>query len=54
MSFYTKEQKQEIYRKWIENGRPWFSIDGKNDPTAEERSIILEIKKAENNNESVI
>jgi hypothetical protein len=47
-SYYTNEQKKEIFRKWIEQGRPWFDIDKSKEPSWEERKIILEIKKQEN------
>ena len=46
--YYSEEYKQQVYKKWIEQGRPWFSLDKSKDPTAEERQIILEIKKREN------
>ena len=49
MSFYTEQQKQEIYRKFIENGRPWFHIDKSKEPTYEERKIILEMNQRESN-----
>ncbi len=40
--------KEDIYKKWIERGRPWFDIDPKKEPTYAERQIILEMKKREN------
>lgn len=46
---YSEEQKQQVYKKWIDNGRPWFDIDKSKEPTWEERKVILEIKKQENN-----
>lgn len=46
---YTEEQKQEIYRKFIENGRPWFHIDKTKEPTYDERKIILEMNQREAN-----
>lgn len=42
-----KEQKKEIYKKWIERGRPWFNIDKSKEPDYEERQIIIEMKKKE-------
>jgi len=44
----NESEKQQIYQKWIERGRPWFDIDPKKEPTYAERQIILEIKKREN------
>ena len=57
---YTEEQKQQIYKNWIERGRPWFDIDKSKEPTYAEKQIIIEMKKRqaginavkkENNNE---
>jgi hypothetical protein len=48
MSYYTNEQKKQIYKKWIDNGRPWFDIDKSKEPTYAERQIIIEMKKREN------
>jgi hypothetical protein len=48
MSCHNEEYKQQVYKKWIESGRPWFDIDPKKEPTYAERQIILEIKKPEN------
>ena len=45
---YTEEQKQQIYKRWIERGRPWFNIDSSKDATPEERDIVLEMNKREN------
>ena len=45
MSFYSKEYKEQVYQKWLQNGRPWFHIDKSKEPTADERQIILEMKK---------
>ena len=45
----NESQKQQVYQKWIERGRPWFDIDPKKEPTYAERQIILEMKKRENN-----
>ena len=48
MSYHNEAYKREVYKRWIEQGRPWFSMDKSKDPTAEERKIILEMKKREN------
>ena len=45
---YSDEYKQQVYKRWIESGRPWFDIDKSKEPTYSERQIILEIKKREN------
>jgi len=45
---YSDEYKQQVYKRWIESGRPWFDIDKSKEPTYAERQIILEIKKREN------
>jgi len=42
---YSEEYKQQVYKKWLENGRPWFSLDSSKDPSWEEKQIILEIQK---------
>ncbi len=44
----SEKYKQQVYKKWIERGRPWFDIDPKKEPTYAERQIILEMKKQEN------
>ena len=44
----NESEKQQIYQKWIERGRPWFDIDKSKEPTYAERQIIIEIKKREN------
>ena len=44
---YSDQYKQEVYKKWVERGRPWFDIDPKKEPTYAERQIILEMKKQE-------
>ena len=44
----NEEYKQQVYKRWIELGRPWFDIDPKKEPTYAERQIILEMKKREN------
>ena len=49
MSYLSNEQKQQIYKRWLDNGRPWFNIDKSKEPTYAERQIILEMKKRENN-----
>jgi len=43
----NESEKQQVYQKWIERGRPWFDIDPKKEPTYAERQIILEMKKRE-------
>jgi hypothetical protein len=45
--YYSNEYKQQVYKKWIDNGRPWFNVDRSKEPTADERQIILEMKKQE-------
>jgi hypothetical protein len=45
---YSEEQKQQIYKKFIANGRPWFALDKSLEPTWEERKVILEMKEREN------
>jgi hypothetical protein len=44
---YSDEYKQQVYKRWVERGRPWFDIDKTKEPTWEERQIILEMKKQE-------
>jgi hypothetical protein len=44
----NEEQKQQVYKNWIEKGRPWFDIDPKKEPTYAERQIIIEMKQREN------
>ena len=44
----NESEKQQVYQKWIERGRPWFDIDKSKEPTYAERQIILEMKKREN------
>ncbi|HXV88052.1 MAG TPA: hypothetical protein VD710_03045 [Nitrososphaeraceae archaeon] len=46
---YTNKQKQQIYKKWIEKGRPWFNIDFSKEPSYAERQIIIEMKKQQEN-----
>ena len=46
---YTEAQKQQIYKRWIERGRPWFNVDSSKEATPEERDIVLEMKRRENN-----
>jgi hypothetical protein len=45
----NESYKQQVYKKWIERGRPWFDIDPKKEPTYTERQIILEMRKREYN-----
>lgn len=44
----SNEYKAQVYKKWLDNGRPWFDIDKSKEPTYAERQIILEMKKREN------
>jgi hypothetical protein len=44
---YSEEYKQQAYKKWLDNGRSWFSLDSSKDPSWEEKQIIIEIKKRE-------
>lgn len=44
----SEEYKQQVYKRWIERGRPWFDLDPSKEPTYAERQIILEMKKREN------
>ena len=44
----NESYKQQVYKKWIERGSPWFDIDKSKEPTYAERQIILEMKKQEN------
>jgi hypothetical protein len=44
----SNENKAQVYKKWLDNGRPWFDIDKSKEPTYAERQIILEMKKREN------
>jgi hypothetical protein len=48
MSYYSNEDKKQIYKRWLESGRPWFDIDPKLEPTYAEKQIILEMLKREN------
>jgi hypothetical protein len=45
--YYSNEYKQQVYKRRIEAGRPWFNVDKSKEPTADERQIILEMKKQE-------
>ena len=45
----NESYKQQVYKKWIERGRPWFDIYPKKEPTYTERQIILEMRKREYN-----
>jgi hypothetical protein len=47
-SYYTNEQKKEIYENWLANGRPWFSKDPSQEPSYTEKKVILEMLKEEN------
>lgn len=44
---YTESYKQQVYKKWIERGRPWFDTDPSKEATPEEREIAIEMKKRE-------
>ena len=44
----SEEYKQQVYKKFIENGRAFYHIDPKKEPTEEERKIILEMSGREN------
>ena len=48
MSYNSDEYKAQVYKKWLDNGRPWFDIDKSKEPTYAERQIIIEMKKREN------
>jgi indole-3-glycerol phosphate synthase len=48
MSYNSNEYKAQVYKKWLDNGRPWFDIDKSKEPTYAERQIIIEMKKREN------
>jgi hypothetical protein len=48
MSYNSDEYKEQVYKKWLDNGRPWFDIDKSKEPTYAERQIIIEMKKREN------
>lgn len=48
MSYYSNEQKQQVYKNWISRGSPWFDLDPSKEPTYSERQIIIEMKKREN------
>lgn len=41
---YSEQYKQKVYKKWLDNGSPWFHIDKSKEPTYEEKQIILEIR----------
>lgn len=43
----SEQYKQQVYKNWINNGRPWFDIDKSKEPTYAERQIILEMKQRE-------
>ena len=44
----SEDQKQQVYKNWIQRGRPWFDIDKSKEPTYAERQIIIEMKQREN------
>jgi hypothetical protein len=46
---YSEEYKKQLYKKWLNNGRPWFNIDKSKEPTWQERKIILEMLERERN-----
>lgn len=46
---YSEEYKKQLYKKWLDNGRPWFDIDKSKEPTWQERKIILEMLERERN-----
>lgn len=48
----SNEYKKQVYKKWIERGRPWFDLDPKKEPTYAERQIIIEMKKQEQQSKS--
>ena len=39
--------KEAVYKKFVDNGSQWYSIDKSKEPTDEERKIILEMKEKE-------
>jgi len=41
------DYKERIYKKFVDNGRAWYHIDKSEEPTEEERKIILEMDKQE-------
>jgi hypothetical protein len=43
----NEEYKKQLYKKWLEKGRPWFDIDKSKEPTYFEKQVIMEIKKRE-------
>ncbi len=43
----SNEHKQQVYKRWLDNGRPWFHIDKTKEPTYDEKQIIMEMKKQE-------
>ena len=49
----NESEKQQIYQKWIERGRPWFHIDKSKEPTYYEKQIIMEIQKREQTRKTV-
>jgi hypothetical protein len=49
----NESQKQQVYKKWLDNGRPWFHIDKTKEPTYYEKQIIMEIQKREQTRKTV-
>ena len=49
----NESEKQQVYQKWIERGRPWFHIDKSKEPTYYEKQIIMEIQKREQTRKTV-
>jgi len=45
MSYHNEEYKQQVYKRWLDNGKPWFHIDKSKEPTYAEKQIIIEIQK---------
>lgn len=45
---YSEDYKQQVYKKWLDSGRPWFdTIDPSKEPSYAEKQIILEMNKRE-------
>ena len=40
-------EKYSIYKKYVENGRIWYSIDKSKEPKEDERKVILELSQRE-------
>ena len=43
----SNDYKKQVYQKWLDNGRHWFSLDSSKDPSWEEKQIIIEFLKEE-------